>query len=129
MGVDKNFDLDLLFGEAGEKYVFETLRAKIEVKTDRKIHMTGNICIEHHCRGVPSGILTTQALWWAYKIHETGAIIFVTVKRIKGLIDIGVRSGLIKNVRGGDDNESEIFLIPTMYLLFGGVSNGETVDS
>lgn len=41
---------------------------KIEVKSDRKGHLTGNIAIERAYKGSPSGIYNTQATLVVYKI-------------------------------------------------------------
>ena len=69
------FDLDLRFGQMGEGMVEEllinTVKNKIEVKTDRKWQETGNVFIETECwsltkgQFVPSGIMTTESDYYA----------------------------------------------------------------
>jgi len=88
---EKNFDIDLRYGHDGEKLVHSLLSGgyKVEVKTDRLAHSTGNLAIEYKCRGKWSGISTTQADWWAFKIK-----------------------------RGGDDGLSEFVLVPLEDILY-----------
>ena len=44
-------------------------------------HITGNIFIEYESRGKPSGIATTDANYWIYKINELNfALIFDVIK-------------------------------------------------
>ena len=44
---EKNFDIDLRYGHDGEKLVHSLLSGgyKVEVKTDRLAHSTGNLAI------------------------------------------------------------------------------------
>ena len=40
-----------------------------EVKEDFMCELTGNVSLEFESRGKPSGIESTKADWWIYKIH------------------------------------------------------------
>lgn len=42
----------------------------IEIKEDFKCEETGNIGLEYHCRGKPSGISVSKADYYLYKAHE-----------------------------------------------------------
>ena len=73
-----DFDLDLSFGQAGEKLVEELLTGgkTIEVKRDRKWHVTGNLYIEVECWYMrseswePSGLSVTKASYWAFVLER-----------------------------------------------------------
>lgn len=73
-----DFDLDLSFGQAGEKLVEELLTGgkTIEVKRDRKWHATGNLYIEVECWYMrseswePSGLSVTKASYWAFVLEH-----------------------------------------------------------
>ena len=114
---DNRFDLDLEFGEIFETKLANILASKkIEVKTERDIwKTTGNIAIEIRCRGKLSGISATEAETWihllSWKNKIEGGYIFSTdylKRKIKKLKE----DGDIKIVMGGDDNMSQMVLIP-----------------
>ena len=114
----KGFDLDLKFGKLGEDFVkdIQDGNNKIEVKTERDIwKTTGNIAIEIRCRGKLSGLSVTEAQTWIHLLSwknkiEGGYIISTDYlkRRIKELKE----SGEVKIVMGGDDNMSQMVLIP-----------------
>jgi hypothetical protein len=111
------FDIDVVYGTHGENLVLEILNGvkKVEVKTDRMAHMTGNVAIEYASRGLPSGIATTKADYWAFVIGENKTVIFITIERLKELARFWYKSGRILNA--GDGNTSKIILIPINQLL------------
>ena len=116
--VQLKFDHDLEFGRLGEDFVkaFQSKNTKVEVKTERDIwKTTGNIAIEIRCRGKLSGISATEAETWihllSWKNKIEGGYIFSTdylKRKIKKLKE----DGDIKIVMGGDDNMSQMVLIP-----------------
>ena len=116
--VQLKFDHDLEFGRLGEDFVkaFQSKNTKVEVKTERDIwKTTGNIAIEIRCRGKLSGISATEAETWihllSWKNKIEGGYIFSTdylKRKIKKLKE----DGDIKIVIGGDDNMSQMVLIP-----------------
>lgn len=85
MKYSSSFTHDLNFGESGEDWVNEIFAKgkKVEVKTDRMTHKTGNVFIEYESRGKPSGIATTDADYWVYKIDEVGFAIIFEVEILK----------------------------------------------
>lgn len=113
----KPFDIDVVYGEQGENHVLSLLNGvtKVEVKTDRIAHHTGNVAIEYESRGLPSGISTTEADYWAFVIGENKTVIFITTKRLKELARFWYKTGNV--VYGGDDKKSKIILIPINQLL------------
>ena len=122
-GYVKGFDIDLKFGKMGEKFVSEVLEgnSKVEVKTERDIWVkTGNIAIEMRCKGKPSGISTTESEVWIHLLSEKGVIkggFLFKVGELKGKIKNLHKSGDLKIVMGGDDNLSQMALLPIKELF------------
>lgn len=121
--VQQKFDHDLAFGKLGEDFVknFQSENNKIEVKTERDIwKTTKNIAIEIRCRGKKSGISVTEAQTWihllSYKNKIEGGFVFQT-KYLKDKIVEMHKNKTIKIVMGGDDNMSQMVLIPIKDLF------------
>jgi len=121
--VQQKFDHDLEFGRLGEDFVknFQSENNKIEVKTERDIwKTTGNIAIEIRCRGKKSGISVTEAETWihllSYENNIEGGFIFST-KYLKDKIVEMHKNNEVKLVMGGDDNMSQMVLIPIEKLF------------
>ena len=116
------FDLDLKFGdeyEQGLEKLFKT-KGKIEVKTERdKWIETGNIAIEIRYRGKKSGLAITESDWWFHILSEKGKVkgmICLPVEELKNICRVMIKNGTAKKVMGGDDNESEMLLLPIKEL-------------
>ena len=113
-----NFDLDLNFGQIYEEKVRDIFEGdgSIEVKTERDIwQKTGNIAIEIRYRGKPSGISSTDAKWWIHILSNDNDIetaLMFKVEKLKKKIKQMVMLGMAKVVIGGDNNNSEIVLLP-----------------
>ena len=114
----KGFDLDLKFGKLGEEFVrdMQLGNRKIEVKTERDIwKATGNIAIELRYRGNPSGLSTTDSNVWVHLLSYKGVIeggFMFKVDLLKEKIKKLHKSGDLKMVMGGDDNMSQMALLP-----------------
>lgn len=107
-----SFYYDLDFGEQGEDWLNELLRngKKVEVKTDRMAHVTGNIYVEVYSRGKASGISTTQANYWIFIIEKKDYSLIVSVEKLRDICRVMFQiNGLIK---GGDSDTSQGILIP-----------------
>ena len=122
-GYCKGFDIDLEFGKMGEKFtqqVFEG-NSKVEVKTERDIwKTTGNIAIELRCNGKPSGISTTESSVWVHLLAHKGVIkggFLFKVDELKEKIKKLHKDGGLKMVMGGDDNLSQMALLPINELF------------
>ena len=122
-GYCKGFDLDLEFGKMGEEFtqkVFEG-NSKVEVKTERDIWVTtGNIAIEIRCNGKPSGLSTTESSVWVHLLAHNGAIkggFLFKVDELKAKIKKLHENGDLKLVMGGDDNASQMALLPIKELF------------
>ena len=119
----KKFDLDLEFGQMGEKFVedLQNGNTKIEVKTERDLwKTTGNIAIEIRYKNKPSGISTTGSNIWIHLLSDNdkivGGYIFSVDYLKKKIIDLKEK-GKLKLVMGGDFNASQMALIPRTELF------------
>jgi len=54
----------------------------IEVKEDVRTKDTGNVVIECESRGKPSGIMTTKANFWVFRIHTVDGIRNILFKTV-----------------------------------------------
>ena len=122
-GYCKGFDIDLEFGKMGEEFtqkVFEG-NSKVEVKTERDIwEKTGNIAIEMRWKGKPSGISTTESDVWIHLLSVNSVIkggFLFKVGELKDKIKKLHKSGGLKIVMGGDDNASQMALLPIKELF------------
>jgi len=119
----KGFDLDLEFGKLGEEFVrdMQVGNKKIEVKTERDIwKTTGNIAIELRYRGNPSGLSTTESSVWIHLLSHKGVIeggFIFKADYLKEKIKKLHKSGDLKMVMGGDDNMSQMALLPIKELF------------
>ena len=111
------FDIDLSLGEKYEDSLAQLLTiAKVEVKTERSAwQRTGNIAIEIRNNGKLSGLSVTKADHWcqvlAYK-NEIKMVLIFPVKEIKRVLKELVANKEAKIVMGGDNNKSQLVLIP-----------------
>ena len=111
------FDIDLKFGEEAEYSLANILSlGKVEVKTERDIwKRTGNIVIELKSRGKYSGLSVTEAEWWAHILSYKGVkegVILIPVALLKIRVKLLVKEGKATLKVGGDNDTSEIVLIP-----------------
>jgi hypothetical protein len=116
--INNKFDLDLDFGKVGEKYIEQVFEGdgRIEVKTEKDIWATtGNIAIEVRCRGKLSGISITDARTWIQLLSIDNVIkggFIMPVKQLKARIKELHESGEAKLTMGGDDDASQMVLLP-----------------
>lgn len=113
-----SFYHDLEFGEKAEDWVKDLFEGgkKVEVKSDRLAHETGRVYIEVYSRGLPSGISTTEADYWIYRIEDRGTAIIIPVSRLRCLVKRNFEYTK-KFVKGGDNNSSDGVLIQIADLL------------
>jgi len=121
---NNKFDIDLEFGERFEKSVAKILTlGKVEIKTERdKWKKTGNIAIELSSRGKLSGLNTTKADWWCQVLTIKGDIVGIymwPIGDLKHIVKHSVKYGRGRMVMGGDDNTSELALVPLEDLTNG----------
>tara|TARA_Y100001963_G_scaffold80442_1_gene111612 strand:+ start:4084 stop:4536 length:453 start_codon:yes stop_codon:yes gene_type:complete len=122
-GYCKGFDMDLEFGKMGEEFTQEVFEgnSKVEVKTERDIWVTtGNIAIEIRCNGKPSGLSTTESSVWIHLLAHNGVIkggYLFKVDELRAFIKKRHEEGNLKLVMGGDNNASQMALIPRKELF------------
>lgn len=114
---EKNFDIDLRYGNNGEELVLSLLNGgqKIEVKTDRMSHKTGNIAVEFRCRGKLSGIATSEADYWAFVLNDGKLTLFIKTESLRDIARLYYEKGYVK--QGGDDYASELIILPLKLLI------------
>ena len=126
-GYCKSHDLkveeDMLYGKIGEEFTQQLFEGntKVEVKTERDIwKTTGNIAIEIRCKGKPSGISTTESSVWMHLLSQKGVIkggFVFKVDQLRDKIKNLHNEGKLKIVMGGDDNASQMALLPIKELF------------
>jgi hypothetical protein len=119
MNYNSDFKYDLEYGIVEGETWFHNIvsNSKFEVKSDRLSEKTGNVYIEYESRGKASGIRTTQADYWVYKVSEKQAIVIQT-DELKRKIAVLVNDGKARTgVKGGDNNTSLGFLIKIKDLV------------
>jgi len=119
---NSKFDIDLRNGKFAEWLIHELLSDEcgtIEVKRDFKVSETGNLAIEFTYRGRPSGIAITEATWWAFVLdgprYKHDVILIIKTSRLHAMAKYFYDQG--DWMPGGDDNASEMVLIPVTRLL------------
>ena len=121
-GHDLKVEEDMLYGKIGEEFTQQLFEGntKVEVKTERDIwQTTGNIAIEMRCKGKPSGISTTESSVWIHLLSKKGVIkggFVFKVDQLRGKIKNLHNEGKLKIVMGGDDNASQMALLPIKEL-------------
>ena len=116
---DNKFDIDLSKAQIREKELRDILgKAKVEVKTDSIWKGSKNLAVEFRCRGKPSGISVSEAEYYAFILDAntyTEGIIIIPIEKLLYLARKFFRLGKVKN--GGDDNASEMVLIPIVEFV------------
>lgn len=74
----------------------------VEVKEDFTCRKTGNVGVEYECRGKRSGIATSKADYYLYKIHRPDGKIGVYMIRKDGLRQMIDDRKYFRDVCGGD---------------------------
>ena len=121
--IQQKFDLDLEFGRLGEDFVkaFQSENTKVEVKTERDIwKTTGNIAVEIRCNGKLSGLSVTEAQTWIHLLSYDNKIkggFIIDTGYLKDRIGELHKNKEVKVVMGGDDNLSQMVLVPINKLF------------
>ena len=114
MQFNNDFRFDLLVGNEVEGQLGLILNGKrIEVKSDKRAHKTGQFFVEYESRGKRSGIATTQADYYCFEVK--GIFILVSVPTLKIIARKYI--GTERDVKGGDSNTSKGILLPILDLL------------
>jgi hypothetical protein len=119
MQFNSDFKYDLQIGVMGEEFLAELLQnKKIEVKTDFKAKVTGNIFVELKSRGKWSGISTTESEYICYILEGTGVILIFQTVRLKALIKHLLQDLEEPIIKGGDMNTSQGILLQLKHMDF-----------
>ena len=89
---------------------------KIEVKTDKKSHETGNIFLETECSGRPSGIKTTESLYWVTVEMATAFVWMVATSDLLAFMNRYHSLKDICRITGAGDGNACGYLIPKRYF-------------
>lgn len=112
-----NFDGDKVFGERGERTVRNFIQAimsgSFEVKTDR--FRNGNMVVEIQQNArrqgwKDSGLRVTKAYWWVYMYSPDGAMVVVSVARLKRYV-ASLHPSLLRKFAPMSDNPSVGYLL------------------
>ena len=123
MMTPSNFDIDLQFGKIYEDKVRDIFEGdgSIEVKTERDIWVTtGNMVLEIRHNGNLSGLSSTNAKWWMHVFTIDGDVkfsIMFKVETLKKYVKKLIGMNMAKIVTGGDNDKSELVLIPVKYMV------------
>lgn len=115
MKYNNDFRYDLLVGQQAENFLGKLLEGKkLEVKLDKRAHVSGFVFVEFESRGKPSGLATTQADYWCYIIEGRGAVI-ISTERMKDVARDALK--VRGEIRGGDSNTSRGVLVEIGRLI------------
>lgn len=124
---DWRFDLQVTEGDVGEALLEAIIGlSTIEVKTDYAVSDTGNIAIEHECRGRPSGIARTDATWWCEALagsefaDDDGipeVLVLIRTGRLRDIIARLRDDGELQEAPGGEDGASKMWLLRPKELI------------
>tara|TARA_R110001632_G_scaffold41428_3_gene104060 strand:+ start:1469 stop:1813 length:345 start_codon:yes stop_codon:yes gene_type:complete len=111
---NSDFRHDLEVGQVAERELGEIFEGKkVEVKNDLRALDTGNVYVEYESRGKASGIATSEAEWYAFKLSDT-QIRLIKTKHLKELCRGYVNTE--RDKKGGDSNTSKGILLPLTKL-------------
>ena len=118
-GADNRFDVNLLEGKLSENKWAELLET-VEFKKDYKAWKTGNVAVEYANGGKSSGIAVTQAKFVAYILvdeqQNENAAIFLKTDVLRGICRQYLGNPK-RDVKGGDNHDSSLILLPLEELL------------
>ena len=80
----------------------------IEIKEDFTCQKTGNIGLEYHCRGKPSGISISKADFYLYKTHEPSGEKNMYVIKTSNLKEMIEERLYHRTVNGGDPGSNSL---------------------
>lgn len=104
MKYNSDFRYDLRRGQEAEKWLGGILDANdIEVKRDFKAKKTKRVFIEYRCSGKESGIMTSEADYWAF-VLDGGLVIMLPKETVKQITLQAIKKN--KVMPGGDSNRA-----------------------
>ena len=110
------FNKDLKYGKKHEKLVMKS-RENYELKTDRLAYKTGNVFIEFRSRNKISGIITSKADIWIFKIVDKNDKHIFSIEIPLDKLRKKVYNSTYRIVAGGDNLTSKGYLVPLQDLI------------
>ena len=110
------FNEDLKYGKKHEKLVMKS-RENYELKTDRLACKTGNVFVEFESRKKESGIKTSKADIWIFKIVDKNDKHLFSIEIPLDRLREKVYNSTYRIVRGGDNLTSKGYLVPLQDLI------------
>jgi hypothetical protein len=80
----------------------------IEIKEDFSCQRTGNVGLEYHCRGKPSGISVSKADFYLYKVHEPNGEKNMYIIKTSELKEMVENKLWFREVNGGDPGSNSL---------------------
>lgn len=117
-----DFNFSAVVGKGGESLVEQLLSGgyTVEVKRDFRVGDTGNVLIEYGTAwsGKPSGILTSEADWYAFvfsgKAYDDEVVVFIKRERLLKVMDA---HGNAKHPASGARGNTLFVTVPKEHLL------------
>ena len=114
MEYNNDFRYDLKVGQIKESELAHILEHKtIEVKYDLQAMLTGNVYVEYHSRGKPSGIAVSQADYYCFCFGATLHLIDTNLLKQRCRKYLNTNRDKV----GGDNNTSKGILLPITELF------------
>ena len=98
---------------------YKDKEVKVEVKEDFGTQDTGNVAVEYKCRGKASGITTTQADVYLYKIHLPNQLttkVMLSTNKLKEMIKTKQYHRIVK---GGDKGSNTMMYLFKLKVFIG----------
>jgi hypothetical protein len=102
------YDILVKHNNTGKEYT-------IEIKEDFMVKDTGNVTVEYKSRGKFSGLLTTQADFYVYKLHYKEPKYFIM--RVSTLKNAMKDGKYITKVNGGDKGSNTLMWLLKDYMM------------
>jgi len=109
LGFNDTYKYDILTRIKGKEIT-------IEVKEDFMCGDTGNTVVEFSCRGKHSGIQTTKADYYIYKMHKKEGIRY-TIHKVEAIRKM-INKGLFFRIVNGGDKDSDSLNYFFRYNIF-----------
>jgi len=110
------FNKDFKYGKKHEKLVMKS-REDYELKTDRLACKTGNAFVEFESRNKESGIITSKAGIWIFKIVDKKDKHLFSIEIPLDRLRKRVYNSTYRIVAGGDNLTSKGYLVPLQDLI------------
>jgi hypothetical protein len=118
---DNRFDINLQEGKYAEELVKKLLSGAytIEVKKDYAVSRTGNVAVEVLHDGLPSGLVTSQADFYAFVLGGTeyndDIILFIRKERLWRIVEKMIVEGKLRYAQ--KRGESDFVPVPLIRLI------------